>query len=245
MPQSLLPGAVTLASSATGTTLFVEPAPAIPLNNAALAASAAASAEESLAILGMQSEAARCSPALERLQKWAVAMDLAGARGGHARWVSGMSLLVRADRPGGDAKGRAGRLLPSASAQSGSFPPGLGGGRGRLPFSAVGLEDGSHPVVAVRPLLVDIGFCAPADGDLPGEGSTPTSECVSPMWVPGLLNPILLEAALPPLPKGEDEGEGPRRRTSDAASPPPAPLSSEGTLGLPVPIDVCLSPGVR
>jgi len=90
-------GSVTLAASGSGATLYVEPAPLVPLNNAAAAARAGVEAAEAAVLARLSAEIGGEAPALRASLGALEALDLAAARAAHATWCSGVqpTLLSR------------------------------------------------------------------------------------------------------------------------------------------------------
>ncbi|EIE19595.1 P-loop containing nucleoside triphosphate hydrolase protein [Coccomyxa subellipsoidea C-169] len=104
--QSDLPkGSVTLATSSTGATFYMDPAPTVPLNNAE-AVLAAQEREEVARILAHLSAAVADNAArIWQVLDAVTALDICSARGRHAVWCGGVRLRF---------------LLPEVAAQNGS-----------------------------------------------------------------------------------------------------------------------------
>ncbi|XP_058082504.1 uncharacterized protein LOC131230630 [Magnolia sinica] len=88
--KSLLPDGVILDISNSGATYFMEPRDAVDLNNMEVRLSNSERAEE-LAILSMlTSEIADSEMEIRYLMEKILELDLASARGAHARWINGV-----------------------------------------------------------------------------------------------------------------------------------------------------------
>uniref|UniRef100_A0A061RIK4 DNA mismatch repair protein MutS2 n=3 Tax=Tetraselmis sp. GSL018 TaxID=582737 RepID=A0A061RIK4_9CHLO len=100
--QGELPnGGVTLATSNTGATLYVEPTDAIPLNNEAAKLAAAESEEEAVIRLALSRMAGACGESLLRLIDAVVGVDIACARAKHAAWMDAARPTLRPYGGGG------------------------------------------------------------------------------------------------------------------------------------------------
>jgi DNA mismatch repair protein MutS2 len=87
--SGLLPGCVVLDQSASGATLFVEPAEAVPLNNDATTLSGQQSVLEERVLAGLSAKARRASFRVADALDALTALDLACARAAHGRWCGG------------------------------------------------------------------------------------------------------------------------------------------------------------
>jgi DNA mismatch repair protein MutS2 len=85
----LLPGGVVLDASASGATLFVEPAPAVALNNAAAALEAKEAAEQDAVLRALTAQARDAKHLIRDCADALTQLDLALARGRHGDWVGG------------------------------------------------------------------------------------------------------------------------------------------------------------
>jgi DNA mismatch repair protein MutS2 len=86
--QGELPrGSVALAASASGSTVYMEPAPLVPLNNAEAALGAAEAEEEERVLRELSAAVGGQSGALRRLVNAVTALDVAAARARHAAWL--------------------------------------------------------------------------------------------------------------------------------------------------------------
>ena len=89
--QSELPvGSVVLATSSSKSTVYMEPAEMIPLNNTEAALSAEQSEEEERILLEISSHFARNAGPIRRLLRAVENLDLAAARARHGNWVHGI-----------------------------------------------------------------------------------------------------------------------------------------------------------
>ena len=89
--QSQLPkGSVSLATSATGSTVYMEPEPIVALNNAEAMLRAQEREEEESILAGLSRMVEESTISLQRLMKAVTALDIASARGRHASWLKGV-----------------------------------------------------------------------------------------------------------------------------------------------------------
>ena len=107
-------GSVTLAASGSGATLYAEPAPLVPLNNAAAAARAGVEAAEAAVLARLSAAVGAEAPAIRASLAALEALDHAGARAAHAAWCGGVRprLLAREEAATGGAARIAGLLHP-------------------------------------------------------------------------------------------------------------------------------------
>lgn len=88
--QSQLPkGSVTLAVSASGSTVYMEPAPVVTLNNAEAMLRAQEQEEEESILAELSLMVKKSTVSLQRMMKAVTALDIATARSKHATWLSG------------------------------------------------------------------------------------------------------------------------------------------------------------
>eukprot|EP00887_Chlorella_sp_A99_P006230 scaffold3.g6230.t1 len=86
--QGELPkGSVTLATSASGSTLYMEPAPCVALNNTETALAAAELAEEERVLAALSQLVAAHAPRVHEVVAAIAALDVAVARARHAAWL--------------------------------------------------------------------------------------------------------------------------------------------------------------
>jgi len=86
---------VTLATSNTGATLYVEPTDAIPLNNEEMKLATAEREEEQVIMIALSRAIHACTGSLLRLLDCAVQLDLACARAKHAAWLGAAKPVLR------------------------------------------------------------------------------------------------------------------------------------------------------
>lgn len=90
MPQSQLPkGSVSLAVSASGSTVYMEPAPVVALNNAEAMLRAQEQEQEESILAQLSVMVKKSTVSLQRMMKAVTALDIATARSKHAAWLSG------------------------------------------------------------------------------------------------------------------------------------------------------------
>ncbi|PSC69703.1 endonuclease 2 [Micractinium conductrix] len=86
--QGELPkGSVSLATSASGNTLYMEPAPAVKLNNAEMQLAAREAEEETAVLVALTELVGQHALQLRALLASITALDVAAARGQHASWL--------------------------------------------------------------------------------------------------------------------------------------------------------------
>ncbi|CAL8471247.1 g10789 [Coccomyxa elongata] len=89
--QSDLPkGSVTLATSSTGATFYMDPAPTVPLNNAEAVLAAAEREEVALILAQLSAAVADSAARIWQILDAVTALDICYARGRHADWCSGV-----------------------------------------------------------------------------------------------------------------------------------------------------------
>ncbi|KAK9844214.1 hypothetical protein WJX81_008230 [Elliptochloris bilobata] len=97
--QGELPeGSVVLGASASGATVYAEPAPAVALNNAEARLSGAEAAEEAAILRRLTCAVVKCTPRLRQVLDAVTALDIATARAKHAAWLG--AVRPRLLRPG-------------------------------------------------------------------------------------------------------------------------------------------------
>ena len=88
--QSQLPkGSVSLAVSASGSTVYMEPEPVVALNNAEAMLRAQEQEEEESILAELSLMVKQSTVSLQRMMKAVTALDIAAARANHASWMSG------------------------------------------------------------------------------------------------------------------------------------------------------------
>ncbi|PHT90517.1 hypothetical protein T459_05630 [Capsicum annuum] len=88
--RSLLPNAVILGKSSSGSTYFMEPKEAVELNNMEVKLSSSERVEEQTILSLLTSEIAESNMKIKRLLDKIVEIDLAFARAAHAQWTGGV-----------------------------------------------------------------------------------------------------------------------------------------------------------
>ena len=93
--QSDLPrGSVVLATSSTGSTVYMEPAALVPLNNAEAALGAAEREEEDRILRELAAAVAAGEKEIKAVLAAATALDIAAARAKHAKWMGGVEPIL-------------------------------------------------------------------------------------------------------------------------------------------------------
>ena len=88
--QSQLPKAsMNLATSASGSTVYMEPEPVVTLNNAEAMLRAQEQEEEEFILAELSQMVKQSTMSLQRLMKAVTALDIASARARHATWLLG------------------------------------------------------------------------------------------------------------------------------------------------------------
>jgi DNA mismatch repair protein MutS2 len=164
-------GSVRLGASASGGTVFLEPAPLVPLNNAEAVGAAAEAAEEARVSAELTAAVAVAAAAVRGALAGVAALDLAAARAAHARWLSARepTLTDAAAAPGVDLRGaRHPLLLAPALPPLPSGPPAGGGAAPAFgPMAELAIVPGLFEAVA--------GARAPAPAPRRGAPSAPAS----------------------------------------------------------------------
>lgn len=94
--QSDLPrGSVALATSSSGSTIYMEPAPLVPLNNAEAALGAAEREEEDRILGELSGNVAAAEKPMRAVLVAVTALDIAAARAKHATWLGAVEPILK------------------------------------------------------------------------------------------------------------------------------------------------------
>eukprot|EP00899_Mesostigma_viride_P023202 jgi/Mesvir1/4066/Mv15839-RA.2 len=181
--KDVFPGGLTLDTSKSAATAFVEPASVIPLNNAMRALYSAEKAEEAAVLKGLSEMLAEQATPVRRVLGAVTALDLALARARHALWLRGVKPTL---------------LPPAPTPQDDTTTASNSDGDGSLAASATTTPNGS----GVSP---DVGAASEPNPPLTSGAGVPGGMQVSLL---GLRHPILWQQAHPLPPPREVGGSG-------------------------------------
>lgn len=186
-----------LATSASGSTVYAEPAPLVSLNNSEAALAAAEQQEEDAVLAELSAAVAKEERALRRIVSVAAALDVACARGRHAAWVGGVEPRLHAASPDVAAVNISNArhpLLLEKSLPKLPTPP-----LPELPSAA--LDGVSGPMAAVKlvpELWGKVASKQPPSGPLPGSNGSVKSSTTSRTDASVSSGPVPVDLVVPP-----------------------------------------------